>query len=144
MTERNMSFFMKGQAKPIEEVEEVVSTRYLDEEGKPIPFVFRPISSERIEELREESTKRIPGKKGQPAQEKVDESRFAIKMGIESTVFPNFKQKELLDSYGVSDPVDVVRKVLETAGEFAAWCSAYQRANKLDDDFEEMIEDAKN
>lgn len=144
MTERNMSFFMKGQAKPIEETEEVVSARFLDEKGKPIPFVFRPISSDRLEELRKECTKRTPAKKGQPATEEMDTQRLILKTGIETTVFPNFKNADLLKSYGVADPVDVVSKVLEIAGELNAWIAVVQRVNQFDDDFEEMIEDAKN
>lgn len=144
MTERNMSFFMKGQAKPIEDTEEVVSNRYFDAEGKPIPFVFRPISSERFEDLRKECTRRIPGKKGQPATEEFDSYRFGIKTGIESTVYPNFKNADLLKSFGVADPVEVVPKILETAGELNAWIAVVQRINQFDDDFEELLEDAKN
>ncbi|MCG7385107.1 phage portal protein [Paenibacillus sp. ACRRY] len=144
MTQRNMAFFMKGNAKPIQELEEVVTRRYLDEEGEPVPFVFRPLGSERVEELRDECTKRIPARKGTPAREEFDARRFNIKVGIETTVFPNFKDAELLKSYGVTDPVDVVPKVLETAGEMGAWFEAMQKANDFDDDFEELIEDAKN
>lgn len=144
MTKRNMQFFMKGNAKAIEEMEEVVSDRYLDEEGKPIPFVFRATTSERIEELRDECTKRLPAKKGRPAEEKFDSRRFMILMGIESTVYPNFKAKELLDSYGLVDPVALVSAVLAVPGEVTAWMEAVQSVNKLNEEFDELVEDAKN
>ncbi|WP_018752173.1 phage tail assembly chaperone [Paenibacillus sanguinis] len=144
MTERNMDFFMKGNAQPVEELEEVVTDRYRDKDGKAIPFVFKSVTTARIDELRTECTKRTVATKRKPATETFDNNRFATKLGIESTVFPVFKSAELLASYGLQDPVDLVQAVLAVPGEYAAWMDAVRRVNRLDDDFEEMVEDAKN
>lgn len=143
-TERSMEFFMKGNAQPVEELEEVVTDRYLDGEGKPIPFVFHSVSTTRIDELRAECTKRTAARRGKPATETLDSQRFATKLGIESTVFPQFKSAELLASYGLQDPVDLVQEILAVPGEYAAWMDAVRRVNRLDDEFDELVEDAKN
>ena len=144
MTARNMEFFMKGNAQPTEELEEVVTDRYRDKDGKPIPFVFKSVSTARIDELRAECTKRTGATHRKPATETFDDRRFTIKLGIESTVYPAFKSADLLASYGLQDPVELVQAILQIPGEYAAWMDAIRRVNRLDDDFEDMVDEAKN
>ena len=49
MTKRDMNFFMAGKAQAVTEEEVFVTKRYKDAEGKVIPFVMKPITTERIE-----------------------------------------------------------------------------------------------
>lgn len=145
-TTRDMSFFMKGKAKQIDDIEPVpvvVSKRFTDDEGKIIPFLIKPIPSKRIDQIQDECTMPIK-KKGRIIDEKVDYTRFAARIGVESTVFPNFKSKQLLQDYGLHDPVELAKKILEVGGEYAEWVQAVQRVNGFDEDFEELVNKAKN
>jgi hypothetical protein len=140
---RTMKSFMKGQAKETKSEFVIVSKRYTDEEGKVIPFEIKAIPTERIEQLQDECT--IPVyKKRQKVDEKLDVKRFAGRMAVESTVFPDFKDPELLASYGLIDPVDLAKAVLNVGGEYIEWVQAVQRVNGFDEDFEELVEEAKN
>lgn len=140
---KDMSFFMKGRAKQTPEIEEVISTRYVDEEGNPIPFRFKPLATDRIEAIQEECL--IPvTRKGRKVDEKLDDKRFAARLGIETTVYPDFKDPELLKSYGVVDPVDAVKAVLSLGGEYAEWIRVIQRVNGFDEEFEDLVDEAKN
>jgi len=140
--ERNMQFFMKGKAKVTKEEDVIVTTRYLDEKGNPIPFVIKPIDTTLIDLLQDECTKPVY-KKGKKVDEKLDAQRFAARLGIESTLYPDFKDPAILQSYNLVDPVDLAKEVLSIGGEYAEWLNAVQRINGYDEDFNELVEDAK-
>ncbi|MGE5704273.1 MAG: phage tail assembly chaperone [Clostridia bacterium] len=140
---RTMDIFMKGKAKQVITEEVVVSRRYVDEDGNPVPFVLKAIDTRRIEELQDECT--VPQiKKGKKVGETVDWKRFAARLAIESTVYPDFKDPELLRSYNLVDPCDLLKEILSVGGEYAELIQAVQRVNGFDTDFEELVEDAKN
>lgn len=141
---KNMAFFMKGKAKQefIEE-EVVITKRFLDEKGEPIPFVFRSLPPKRIEELQEDCTRRVV-KKGRVVDEIFDSKRMSAKMALESTVFPDFRSAELLESYGVVDPADAARAVLSVGGEYMDWMNTANRINGYGEQDEDLVEEAKN
>lgn len=143
MVTKTMDVFMKGKAKQVVEEEVIVSKRYLDENGAPVPFVVRAIDTKRIEELQDECTKVIM-KKGKKIGEEMDWKRFANRLAVESTVYPNFKDQELLNSYGLVDPCDLIKEILNVGGEYVELISAVQRVNGFDEDFEDLVEEAKN
>ncbi|WP_020620261.1 phage tail assembly chaperone [Paenibacillus daejeonensis] len=143
MDKRNMAFFMKGKAKAVPDEEVVVSKRYKDDEGNPIPFILRALPTDRIEELQEECTKPIK-RKGRVVDRELDQKRFIARIGVESTIYPEFRDSELLASYGLTDPVAVVKMILSLPGEYGEWINAVQRVNGFDEEFDELTEDAKN
>ena len=60
----DLSFFMPGQTVEAEEIKVPISKRFVDKKGNVIPFVFKPITTERIDELEKENTtyKNIKGR----------------------------------------------------------------------------------
>lgn len=143
MSEKSMAYFMKGKAKQLPEEELVISERFLDDEGKPIPFKFRAISQPKVDEIMEECTKPVY-KKGRLIDERLDKQRLIARLGVESTVYPNFKDPELLKSYDKVDPVELVKEILCVPGEYAEWVMATQRINGFEEDFSDLVEEAKN
>ncbi|OES45807.1 phage tail assembly chaperone [Domibacillus iocasae] len=140
---RDMSFFLAGKEKPVTEENVVVSRRYVDAEGKVIPFVMKPITTERIEEIEADCyTPVYEGSK--KVGEEFDRPRWIARMGIESTVYPNFRDKDLLKSFGAQDPVEVLKKMLSVGGEYAEFMKAAQRINGYMDTFEDLVSEAKN
>lgn len=138
----NMSAFLKGKAKALPEIEAIVTERYVDEKGEPIPFKFKAIDSKRIDDIKKECTKVIYHKNQKI--EKFDNERFVAKVAIETTVFPNFKDDELLNSYECIDPVDVAHEVLSLPGEYTEWVEKAFNVNGFDDKFEDLVNEAKN
>lgn len=143
-TEFTMDMFMKGKAKVTPIVERVVSKRYVDGENNAVPFKFKAISSTRIEELQEDCTIKVRNKKGKVVEEKTDYQRFGALMGIETTVFPDFSDEKLLKSYGLIDSVELVKEILNVGGEYAEWVKVVQEVNGFDEEFDELVEEAKN
>lgn len=138
----DMKAFLKGKEKSLPEIEKEITERYTDENEKPVPFKFKAIESKRIDEIKVECTN-IIHTKGQKV-EKFNNDRFAAKVGIETTVFPNFKDKELLESYNCVDPIDLAHEILKIPGEYSDWIETSFKVNGFDDTFEELVENAKN
>lgn len=133
----------KGFLKPtvLEIVEErVISNRFVDEEGKPIPFKVKAISQEENDALIEKYTKKVKIKNGHKRE--LDNSRYGSALVVACCVQPDFNGADICKAYGVINPIDVPKKML-LAGEFAKLTNFVMEVNNFQDD-EELIEEAKN
>ena len=140
----NLSAFLAQNAIQVENIKHVVSKRFVDEEGNPIPWEIQCITSSEDEALRKACTKKVqvPGKKGQFTQE-TDYNLYLGKLAARCTVFPNLNDAELQNSYGVMGE-DSLLKVMLKPGEYADYLAKIQEINGFDVTFEEAVDEAKN
>ena len=98
----NLTAFLAQNAKQVKNVKLVVSDRFTDEDGKPLEWEVRCISSREDETLRRDCQYRVqvPGKRGSFRQES-DNVLYLAKLAAACTVYPNLNDAELQDSYGV-------------------------------------------
>lgn len=130
-------------AKPSETMEEfVVSERFKDANGKPIPWKLRTLPESENEELRKASTQYVKVKGNQRVSETKPEVYLA-KIAVASVVFPDLKNAELQKSYGVIGAEDLLKKML-LAGEYAALIQKVQEINGFDRDIATTMEEVKN
>lgn len=122
-----------------EQREVVISKRFVDENGKPVPFTIRAVSQEENEALTKRS-KRTRTVKG-VTQEYVDAQEHARRLVVAATVEPDFSSAELCESFGVMDPLLVPGKML-LAGEYAALSRAILELSGFDGPG--LEEEAKN
>ena len=104
----------------------------LDENGKPLEWEFRQITSKENDALREACTVEVQVT-GKP-------NLFRPK----TDTAPDLYDKELQDSYGVMTPEDLVYAMVDNAGEyqdFVIWMQNYQGFTKS---FDEKVDEAKN
>nr|BAA06946.1 ORF55 [Bacillus subtilis]BAA12410.1 YqbN [Bacillus subtilis] len=139
----DLSFFMPGQTIDAEEVEVPISKRFVDKEGNVVPFIFKAITTDRIDELEKENTT-YKNVKGRGRVKELDSQRFYARIAVETTVYPTFKAKELREAYKTEDPVEVAKRVLSVGGEYANWLNKAIEINGFDDDLEDLEEAAKN
>lgn len=134
----SLSAFLKENVVDANEVIEfVVSDRFKDEEGNPIPWQLSPMTPS--ESLK--STDVATVVKGKQADFKTDLYLMNI---VTSTVkFPNLKSQELQDSYGVFTAEALIDKMLN-ASEFNKLLRKCQKVNGLDTDFEDLKDEVKN
>lgn len=99
-----------------EEKEVVISNRFVDEKGNPVPFKIRAITQEENDEIIKKSTRRV--KENGQTVERLDNAEFSRRMVVTATVEPDFTQKEMCEAYGVIDPTMVPGKML-LSGEYA-------------------------
>ncbi len=121
------------------------TTTLQDENGNPLEWEFKQISSKENEELRDSCTVEVPVT-GKPNiyRPRVKTAEYLAKMIVASTVYPDLYDKELQDSYGVMTPEELLYAMVDNAGEyqeFAAWMQKFQGfAKGLDD----KVDEAKN
>lgn len=112
-----------------EEKEIVISKRFLDEEGKPVPFRIRSLTQEENEAISKAAThkKRV----GDQWQEELDAAEYSSRMIVEATVFPDMRNAELCETYGTKDPVQLPSKLL-LAGEYNKLVMAITKLSGFD------------
>lgn len=138
----NLQAFFAQNAIKVETVKEVISTRFLDDKGKPIPFEIRALSNEEDSEIRKSCQRKVKQKKG-VYQTETDQELYLAKFAAACVVFPNLKDAELQKSYGVLGEEQLIKKML-TPGEFAELLQVAQAVNGYDKDMNDLVEDAKN
>lgn len=122
----------------VEDKEVIVSNRFV-EDGKPVPFVIRPITQEENRAIMKKFTKHDK-KKG---IETFERPEYVAALTAAGVVFPDLKNAELQKAYGVLGEAAVLQKMLY-AGEFAELAQAVQDLSGLEEDINEEIEEVKN
>ena len=137
--------FMKAN-KAVKENEFYPATKSLcDENGSPLKWEFRHISSRENEEIRENSTIDVPVK-GKPNmyRPKLNSSLYIRRMIAASVVVPDLYDKELQDSYGVQTPEDLLMAMVDDPGEYNDLGVFVQKFQGFNVSFEDKVDDAKN
>ena len=130
---------LKAFLNPIKpENKEVIISDRFQEDGKPVPFVIRPITQKENELLVKKHMKK--DKKG---NEFLDRINYTYDLVANSVVFPDLKNAELQRAYGVLGEIELL-KVMLLAGEYAELAQQVQKLSGLDIDINEEIEEVKN
>lgn len=122
----------------VENQEVIVSERF-KENGKPVPFVIRPITQTENEVLLKQSTKK--SKKNE--QGEFDRVAYQQALVAAAVVEPDLENAELQKAYGVLGAPKLLAKMLYI-GEFALLMEAVQKLSGLDADINDELEEAKN
>lgn len=117
----------------------------LDENGEPIKFVIKPLTTKENEDIREACTVDIPVT-GKPNmfRPKLNTSKYLAKMLCSCIIEPNLFDKELQDSYGVMTPEDLIREMIDDPGEYQDFSVFVQNFNGFNVTLEDKVDDAKN
>ena len=139
------SRFMKANKVAKSNEKYAPTTTLTDENGKPLEWEFKQISSKENEALRESCTVEVQVT-GKPNmfRPKLNTSQYLAKMIVAATVYPDLYDKELQDSYGVMTPEELLYAMVDVAGEYqdlTVWMQKYQGFTKT---FEEKVDEAKN
>lgn len=140
----SLKAFLKQSAILPENQKVVVSKRFVGEDGKPVEWEIKAITTVENEKIMESCTKRtsVPGKRGQ-YNEITDRALYVRKMAAACTVYPNLNDKELQDSYGVMSAEELIGEML-LPGEFAEYTNVIGEVAGFDTTMEDRIEAAKN
>ncbi|HBF9426562.1 TPA: phage portal protein [Clostridioides difficile] len=144
----NLSAFLAQNAIKVDNVKYVASDRFLDEDSKPVEWELRVLSSEEDEALRRKCTKRVKvignnGKHTGQYTSEIDYNSYVAELCVASTVFPDLKDVELQNSYGVMGEAQLLKTML-TAGEYVNYTVKVNEVNGFDTTFEDKVEEAKN
>ena len=140
-----ITHFLKINKKVQPNVKFAASENFVDENGNPIEWEIKPLSTEDNERIKEECTTIIETRdRGHRIYPKIDMKALQAKQVVASVVFPDLLDAELQDSYGVKQPEDLLFAMLDQAGEYQQFVMFVQKYNKLHVSLDEKIEEAKN
>ena len=116
-----------------------------DENGKPLEWEFRHITSRENEGLRDDCTIDVPVT-GKPNlfRPKTQSSKYIRKMIAASVVMPDLYDKELQDSYGVTTPDELLLAMVDDPGEYNELAAFVQKFQGFDVSIKEKVDEAKN
>lgn len=137
--------FMKAN-KVVRENQKYAPTKsLLDENGKPICWEFRHITSRENEDLRESCTREVPVT-GKPNlyRPRLNVSQYMAKMIVTSTVYPDLYDSDLQDSYGVRTPEELLFAMVDDPGEYNDLGEWVQKFQGFTQGMDELVEEAKN
>ena len=125
-----------------EEVKEVViSKRFVDKDGKPIPFRIKTIMQEENERITRKCRK-VETIRGQRV-ESLDNQKYNRALIVACTVEPDFRNADLCKAYGTVDPLDLPGKML-TVGEANNLAREILDLNGFSDEADQLEDEAKN
>lgn len=122
--------------------EVIISTRFRDEKGNPVPFKIRAITQAENDALTQKC-RRVQTVRGQ-RQEYLDAVQLNRELIVAATVEPDFASAEVCEAYGTKIPTQVPGKMLY-AGEYDALLREIMTLSGFDAGAAEELEDeAKN
>ena len=122
----------------VENKEVIVSTRF-QENGKPVPFVIRPITQEENEEI----MRKYRRKDKKNNTESFDQIGYSHELTATAVVSPDLNDASLQKGYGVLGAAKLLKKML-LIGEFATLAEEVRNLSGLEEDINNDIEEVKN
>ena len=140
----NLSLFLKKNKKVRENTEYAPTKSLVDENGEPLKWVIRPLTTKENDSIRDTCTTEIPVT-GKPNmfRPKMDTNLYLAKMAVASVVEPNLYNSELQDSYDVKTPEELLKEMVDDPGEYQELILFIQKFNGFTS-LGDKVEEAKN
>lgn len=119
-----------------------VSESFKDENGDTILWEVRQLTNEEMKYIKKTCVKQNRDKRGNVSVE-TDTDKMVGLMAAMSTVYPDLKNADLQNSYGVMGEVALLEAML-SAGELLAYEQKINEINGFDVSFDDKVEEAKN
>lgn len=141
----NFNRFMKKNKIARENTTFPATKSLVDENGKPLEWAIKPLSTKENDNIRDACMIDVPVK-GKPNmyRPKLDTSKYIAKMLCACIVEPNLYDTELQDSYGVMTPEELLKEMIDDPGEYQDFATFVQDYNGFNTSIEDKIEEAKN
>lgn len=138
------SKFMKSNKIQKQNVMHPVTKSLTDEDGNPLLWEIRPITTKENEAIREACTVDVPVK-GKPNmyRPKTDVNKYQTKLMCAAIVSPDLNNAELQDSYGVMSAEDLLKEMVDNPAEYTDLMVFIQQLNGFKI-LQDEVEEAKN
>ena len=140
----NFSKFMKANKIQKQNVMHPVTKSLVDENGEPLLWEIKPLTTKENEALREKCTIEVPVK-GKPNmfRPKVDMNKYQTKLICAAIVNPDLNNADLQNSYGVMTPEDLLKEMVDDPAEYTDLMVFIQKISGFKT-LQEDVDDAKN
>ena len=140
----DFKMFMKGNKKKKENQKYAATKSLVDENGKPLEWELKHITSKENEDIRDECTTevQVTGKFGM-YRNKTNTAEYVRKLITASVVHPDLDNTELQNSYGVMCAEDLLMEMVDDPGEYADLAQYVQEMQGFTT-LQEDVDEAKN
>ena len=141
----NFSRFMKTNKVVRENTTYPATKSLVDENGKPLEWVIKPLTTAENEAIREScmTEVQVTGKPNM-FRPKLNTSKYIAKMVVASVLEPDLYDSNLQDSYGVKTPEELLQEMVDDPGEYNDFVAFVQNFNGFNTTLEDKVEEAKN
>lgn len=141
----NLKAFLKQNKKAKKTTQFAATKSLCDENGDPLLWTIRPLSTKKSAAIRDECTIEVPvtGKPGLYRQ-KVNTDELLRKMICAAVVEPDLHNAELQDSYGVMSAEALIVEMVDNPEEFGELATFVQEYSGIDETLQEKVDEAKN
>lgn len=157
MAEKSLSYFMRETAKKQEIIEVPGIESIKDEKGNVVPFKIRILTKKQIDDIYDKCRTRtlLYDKKGKPVinrgqavfDVKTDNNKALQRIIVEALVYPDLKDKDLMDYFNCYEFAEMPLKVFPNQKEYDQVTNkVFSALGILDDDGdgEDEVQEAKN
>lgn len=136
--------FMKANKIQKQNVMHPVTKSLMDENGNPLLWEIRPLTTKENEAIREACTIEVPVK-GKPNmfRPKVDMNKYQTKLICTAIVSPDLHDADLQNSYGVMTPEDLIKEMVDDPAEYTDLMVFVQNISGFKT-LQEQVDEAKN
>lgn len=140
-----ISLFLKKNKIQKKNAKYAATKSLCDENGNPLEWEIRAISTIENEKLRESCTVevQVPGKPNL-FRPKLLSGKYVAAMLAASVVYPDLQNKELQDSYGAMTPEELIQSMVDDPVEYNDFAEFVQNFSGLDSTMQDKIDEAKN
>jgi hypothetical protein len=136
--------FMKSNKIQKQNVMHPVTKSLTDEDGNPLLWEIKPLTTKENEAIREKCTMDVPVK-GKPNmfRPKVDMNKYQTMLMCAAIVSPDLNNVELQNSYGVMTPEDLLKEMVDDPAEYTDLMVFVQQISGFKT-LQEEVDEAKN
>ena len=140
----NFSMFMKTNKIQKQNVMHPVTQSLKDENGEPLLWEIKPLTTKENESIRESCTIDVPVK-GKPNQyrPKIDMNAYQTKLICAAVVSPDLNNAELQNSYGVMSAEELIKEMVDDPAEYTDLMIFVQQLSGFKT-LQEEVDEAKN
>ena len=140
----NFAKFMKANKIQKQNAMHPVTKSLMDENGEPLLWEIKPLTTKENEAIREACTVDVPVK-GKPNQYrlKVDMNKYQTKLICAAVVSPDLNNAELQNSYGVMSAEELIKEMVDDPAEYTDLMLFVQQLSGFKT-LQEEVEEAKN
>jgi len=140
----NFSKFMKANKIQKQNVFHAVTKSLMDENGEPLLWELKPLTTKENEAIREACTIDVPVK-GKPNmyRPKTDMNKYQTKLMCAAIVSPDLNNAELQNSYGVMSAEDLLKEMVDDPAEYTDLMLFVQQISGFKT-LQDEVEEAKN
>lgn len=134
----DLKYFLKDHKKKKVNIFYAATESIRDDNDKPVKWELKHLDSKAVDAIRTDSTTY-----DEDGNETIADD-FMARICAEAVVYPDLRNVELQDSYGVSDPVDLLYALMDNPGEMMRLQTKVSEMNGFDIKLKDKIETAKN